>query len=758
MAKFNPDVEFQLGPKYGGDSRPISDIKYQSVTDETLERTLTGAGKMIASVATAGKTLAEDYLGKKVREDVEQRRDKFTVDLSVADVMARNLPGANRGVDNVSGTATTDDLEGGPNLGKPNEGSGGDLTDFGGVSRFTPAGSAGQSILEPEAKPLPPALDILPGELDTKLSARAGGKLSMTQYYADAAARAKQLRNQFPGWEDYIDAQFSARLGVDPANATIKGLLGDINSFITSANSQQNKIIAFGRQNLGIAGVEELLGRYIQNPSQQTELQLYSTVAARKRIDDAYDIEHKALSLGIQRDQYQQVALGRTASAVAGADVTGMLNKVALANGLSPAGLADLVTRQQLGQAKEMTATEATQYAFQLQALESSGYQNWVAKMKTPNANGISAYDVLGKEKIDQTWEKNIAPLRAIRTSLVKGDITLAGSMSAMVEAKKADYYRLLPEDLKKAMAISTLMKDSGTDQASKAFFQNFTNKFTDKAINEWVKLFSMETTVQPDQNQGFIHTYSEKVSDVQRKLGPNGAKMPKEALSPVYGEIVNQIQSIADPNTPEKWAVGRAVALVTSSDDMILKFDRSQQMGIFRSITTEGMAAKFKELDKQQPGLWAGYQQFVRSNYSHMFKQDVLQLGQLEGRGNTVAWDTEKKQFTITPPDPMEAAKKGYIVTEPPEQIKALEKRINTGLASVKEMAKHSGEDVEVYVGRLLGDLGYAPFSRGGSAKIPEGVPTQMLRSILMSRGKAAQLGAEAGLAKKQAEELKNY
>lgn len=112
------------------------------------------------------------------------------------------------------------------------------------ASSTTSPGASNATTSEPVDN-IPPGLQRLPQTLSVLEGARANGHLSETAYYGRLMAMAKDLRSNYPvGYRQYIDQEISKITGVDPANAYMKSIIGDINASVGNQQAEKNKILA----------------------------------------------------------------------------------------------------------------------------------------------------------------------------------------------------------------------------------------------------------------------------------------------------------------------------------------------------------------------------------------------------------------------------------------------------------------------------------------------------------------------------------
>lgn len=228
---FNPDTADVSPGNYLGLSKPLDNFNLSSVLGEALK----GTGTLIEESVKSADILLKASVVKDVNEKVIPEREAFTDALKGATAYVKNV--------GIQPNIATDAInEGGSPEGMPIQ-----------------AADAPESLIAPERE-LPINLKELPDRLDAVHSARNNGKISDTDYDGRMAAIAKDIRAKYPvAYRDYIDSEISKVTGVDPANAYIKGMISDINSFMTNKDHERNASLADMRHAAvkGIAGADE---------------------------------------------------------------------------------------------------------------------------------------------------------------------------------------------------------------------------------------------------------------------------------------------------------------------------------------------------------------------------------------------------------------------------------------------------------------------------------------------------------------------
>ena len=185
MAIFNPDVPNPNSstPKWGGDSKPLSDVK----ADTSTATAISGFGDAFKTTVEGVDQIFKSVIDDDVWNKVNSEREQYTNDLEAANAAAN--------------------------------------------PKFKSARSTEQNV--------PSDLDKSINYLDSIKNGMEQGKVNDTYYKSRLTAIVKDLRSTYPGYREYIDKKVSSITGFDPANSLVSDLLADINT-LASANNKND--------------------------------------------------------------------------------------------------------------------------------------------------------------------------------------------------------------------------------------------------------------------------------------------------------------------------------------------------------------------------------------------------------------------------------------------------------------------------------------------------------------------------------------
>lgn len=224
MSIFNPQLPDTRDPNYLGYSKSISQPNFAGDTSAGIA--IGGIGDLIGKGLQATDKVVQTGIGDQLNASIDSVREAYRKDLDAADTALKQrtqLASADPNAIYTTGTQA-------------------DTT----VGLETPP----LNILPKAESPLPKDLSSLTASLSTLGDARANNKLSETAYYGRLDAMAKDFRSRFPGYRDWIDDRIQHITGVNPANAYIKSVIGDINAATSASNKQQEHFETFVRTHI----------------------------------------------------------------------------------------------------------------------------------------------------------------------------------------------------------------------------------------------------------------------------------------------------------------------------------------------------------------------------------------------------------------------------------------------------------------------------------------------------------------------------
>lgn len=248
---FNPGIDFQIPKDYreSQDLKIARPIPVEGQAANTITPTgiknadqsgqlaysgaaglISSAGNLAGQVATEADTVAKNYIEAKIYDTVDKEKDAYTRALQ-------------------------------------------------GVSAAGKGGNVGGLINDPGTGEVPYDVAAVEGRIEAIGGAKAGGKISQTEYFGRLASLAKDFRNNYGGWRDYVDAKISHEVGGDPANLYIRSMVADINRANASANAAEKRDQAFANHNIQVGNISAELRDRVFAGDPEAKKAMYTQVA-----------------------------------------------------------------------------------------------------------------------------------------------------------------------------------------------------------------------------------------------------------------------------------------------------------------------------------------------------------------------------------------------------------------------------------------------------------------------------------------------
>lgn len=680
MSVFNPQVAPTNDPNYLGWSKPIETPQ----GDTSLGVALKEGGELL----TEGVHIADTYIKKTIESDlhtsIDSERAAYTEALNYAQDKVKT--------DKVSLL----------------QGSG-----------------EGQSI--------PGGINEGLQKIDQIQGAKANGKLSETYYYGRLDTIAKDMRSRFPGYRDYIDEKVSNITGVNPANAYIKSIISDINTYQTNSNTEHNKIESQIFENIQYVG-EQNWQRWKQGNLSDTAV--LGMIAQRKAVKS--DLELREL-------QRKDITGNKTLLADSTKDnatffsanlVSDALQDVITNAGFTGQKAIDFLHDMEAGKIKiPQDKVQFIQEAFA--SMREKVNQRLQAEYNKQRDNGSTwAVDVGGSGVANTQIAGHIKPLDDILGWINNKDYGPAFRAENFIKATTAQTSQniLTNKDIGPYMANTAAVRHLGGDRLVQDLFEQAIKTGMGTKWTAWVSKMGTEAVAQPDfESTGYPRTISDFVADSQK------VQAPKE----VFQSILSLPEALSRSDVPDP--VKASVARTTfdpKNRDVLNSFEVDHtdpatgrfvpgKWSIFNTFTSQAKVDEVKRLSQNDPKLLTDMQQWANTSFGTMFRQEINNLNKLQNYpGLKLAWDPDAHLFNVTFPnqDPK------YSNNSYSRTIKDSIQRLNLGLQGLSNVAGAmpgaQPDVVDALLVRQLVSLGFNP-----TIKNVAGIPQQIMNAILSSK-----------------------
>ncbi len=693
MAQINPPIQPTNAPNYGASSRAI-DVpdpirqrgveanqiipKGQEVGDRSAEFTGQAAAYKMQGEAIsgnygdlfAGVVGIGDFLGKAgiqlIKKDIEDR---------VYDVASRERQTYTTALERIkAGTGVKNLLD-----------SNAQMTD--------------------EAGPLPTEVEHLPDSLATLEGARDSGKISNTYYYGRLLAEAKDLRAKYPGFKEEIDNQFSKVTGVDPANAYVRSLVGDINRAAASQASDLNNTLHYIRSKSGYPGSQEMYQGVASGTRTKMDVQKWAAPYEQEE----FNLNRRALRINdknLTRTEVQTTAKEDADYAI-GVTVGRYVDNLTQKMGLdSPDAAANLDSQAkskaisperfvEIGQ--EIASNKAALRVKLIADADAQGMTKLIGKdevIKRVDA-GLNIFDTLQ----DRVYHKDFGGIYTVAQQIKAGTDE---AKKSLIDSKAGPFFTQV-----------AVMKELGGENWVQNFNLNSIKENVNKDYKQWYDRWSQEFHTQTSaRTTGKVNTFNDMVDEAKQK-GINDKS--------VNANIIKKVDSIADPNTPDAIKANLIQAAFSPGNRGFisrLNMDGVDDQGrptvgqnaVFQRWTKPEITAEVKRIsDKLDPQLWTNYQDWAKSTFGdELLNKEINDLkSYIPERGVQVGWDDVNHRFmtkdTRSPEEQRRVAQfRGGPGTEGNSYYTHVDRaitRINNGLYNMKNVAAVSGEDIDSYL-----------------------------------------------------------
>lgn len=652
LVVFNPQVDPVNPPNWSNVSKPISDVQ----ADKSTAIAITGATEVLDSSVKAADMLTKESIKQDTYEGVDRLRDAYTDGLKTV----RNMQ--------IAGTQTPGSL----------------LPDGGDGGGDAPPG-------------LSNGLDRVK-QIGTAL-AQNGNKINDTLYTGALNSMAKQLRNSYPGYRDYIDEQIKSVSGVDPANAFMKNLMEDINRNQEANKTERNATLGMIRD-LSKEGFHDANGvsaasmgaLYKAGRIDETQFNGWVNDAMKLR----YDIKAKADSRADRQAGEQDAS--KDAVKDAGDLATKTINQgwktFTIGKGTDTFEKMANYIRDNAGN-QNVTDERSRAIGQQMLALRNG---MWTSAWQAATEAGLLSKGGENADAIRKSLDARFATMDLAIKSVTDGDWGSAYSHMQFNKAITEDSKNLLynaPDETVRRYNRMVGAVNSISPQAASQFFNSSVLGGVPKGESDYLKTMKLELLTQPDEQQGSLVGAKQQIEKMKAK----GATSPK-----TYSDFIDTVNFITDKN----WNMENRVNLARGFFDPVknagllsdenFKKDYTDQNGrqvpgkysVFNKLAAPAVSNSIKEIGQQRPDVSTDYRVMMEREFGEqLFSRELKDLGQdnanqSSNRGYKIGYVSQPGQvarFAITDNNGRELTDTEALALRAPVPAK---NRLNSGIAGM--------------------------------------------------------------------------
>lgn len=617
MAVFNPDVPIQGVPNFLGYSKPID----QPISDKSAGIQLSGLGDLINNTVNVADTTIKSVIDNAIRQGVEREREGFT--------------GALEEIGGIPQSQRVADYQ--PNI--PSM-----------VSQTEPM----KLISGSEAAPIPAGVTQGISALSRVHSAGISGGLPSTYYYGRLDQLAKDVRTQFPGYVDYIDAKVSQMTGGNPANQYMKALLSGIKSAQTDTRSDMQKALALIGANAGIEGAD-------------LQAKIISSGQVANPVAHVIEWMHKWKSVDVKNDRaIQELNLSKANAE----DKKRLSTEKAsgVANAVFNASWTDTV--KGLGK----TWDELSQMSYdELQKLSQGSDANaqQLGQSAQLAANNIAiairkrlndpAYSSLKQADKDQIVEQYTTPFNTIAKNFLDKEFGVAHAKANFITAKTSDTGAWLLKDssIAENASLHSAVKKLYGEAAAAPLLTAPGGPFVNmpKVVKEWANHQKMKLLTDPNATLKGVLEDLKKKSETPDE---NGITHEKDA-NLGYQYLVTEVPTLILSNKLGDAAKIKYITSVFSpgNDGLVSLFENDKvndkgqlipgKHSIFQSMTNPKIADEVWRLSQNNPQLWQMYKNWTDRTADELLREDVKSFSEIALDPDVkLTYNTDKHEFGV--------------------------------------------------------------------------------------------------------------
>lgn len=593
MVVFNPQVSNQgvNDPNWENVSKPISDISY----DKGAALAISGASDILGSAVKATDFDIKEAAKKDVQTGVDALRDNYTAGLQTL----RNAQIASGDKSLLPDTAAAD------------------------------VPSTVQNGID-KAKTIATAME------------QNAGKSNTTLYTGALNSLTKQLRAQYPGYRDYIDEQISAISGVHPANAFMKDLSEDINRQQENSKTELNATKSLLRSNADAgfhdsAGVTAASMLNLVNKGLKSTDQAMDWLNSAKKVDYdrkvANDARTDRKSSDVDAAENAQKDLARNAHE----NISHDWQTLTIGKGTDTAeGLFKFI---QANSGNDKVKDEQAQsMGQQLKALRDASYNQRVAEAYEGGKDSIVAHMGGKVEDVHKVLNASYKTFDNAIEAVFNKDWGAAYSHmnfnKAIIQDTTNTMYNAPDAEVAKYNRNVTVI-NTMSPQFAKDFFVGFVTGDNVKKDVEWLKTQKLNLLVQPDVDNGQVHSLQETLNNAKRV----GATAPKTVQS-----VVKSIEDVSNPDlsTTNRLNLARGFFdpaqngeilsdknFAKDKYDPVLKREIPGKYWVYRQLSSDNTALGIAELGKKDPSIIGDYRDTMTRNFGEqLFSRELRDVG----------------------------------------------------------------------------------------------------------------------------------
>ncbi len=500
-----------------------------------------------------------------------------------------------------------------------------DAQGVGDVTQAAPVGleqpGAGLSASGKPVGGIPAAATESMAEKAQKLTAAHGdGRISNQYYYSQLSALTRQMKAQFPGFGEEVDAVVQKTTGIVPANALRNAILETLDGNKAKADKQRENEEKERKELFQKYGSPAQMSKFQQTGQMPTLEEMrahaYPQIAQEHRVTAVKaELELAAKN----RDDTSERGLQ-----AATAEVTGMTERI-FKDSLETLGGENSAMAQALKSGKPIEGAQRDQLLGQFQAFKTAYEQ----RIRNVYERGYGQY-INDPSKIDQAVRMHMGRVESIERALGAGDFTLAAMNAKMLKGSQDENTRRLYNSSAAIRAVDSLSGLNGGKEAMAIIMNNPNMGVLKDTVRATLELFSAQSAAGTNTSEGKSNLRQATEELARQHGGLN--KVPAAAGKALIDVHVNLLM---DPKTSDEVRANTAKDLF-SDPNLVGTF--GQRAEAFNRLASPAVTAQMVKLKEKDPEAYNKYVNWVKSNF-----QKVALL-----EGNKIAAVADEKYLKI--------------------------------------------------------------------------------------------------------------
>jgi hypothetical protein len=540
------------------------------------------------------------------------------------------------------------------------------------------------------------------------------GHVNDTQYTMEIYAQLKKLRAANPGFVNYIDDQYKQISGIDPANATMRNLMEDINRNSANTKSEQDKAISLGRQWFGydphMPAYVEAVRRGLPNAIQNLEAAVNKAASEKVRFD-TWDMQHR-YSTAIKADDaleaQDQYRAAVTASAYKWQN--GVYTLPGLTN---PTTIAKLIADDQNG-INPLTDTQKVALQQALQQAELGWKQEAI---NIQNGKGKFATRIQDQKVVDsitagagQWFTAQLANIQNDKTGAMFANNRRLASIQ-----DDQGVQALSDKDIGKYLSMSAIFQKFGGPVWANEMMGRFLGQGGYGKFTNFLEDVNRRAQVPDDlRKDGVVKSMYDDIQKARQYAVDNAEAIPQK----VYNNIVDNVNIITNPKAPDNikaevvkyafkpknWSIMNQFGTDFTDDQGV---QHKGKNSVFDTMTSPKVTEGIWKLHDNEA--WGNYKNWAEQSFNRIYSGEIKTLNGISQDQSIpvkVSWDADNRRFSLAygrkPQTDIEA---NYI-----KNSQAVVQRLNSGLSNLARVQDHEGQDTSAYLIDSLLAQGFHP------------------------------------------------